>query len=105
MGAFAIENIRTAMENGARHVTVVCRRHGTVCTKIIDYLNFATPYDENFQHDNKSDMRNMMFWKKFYDQSGATQPECWMGKINMTGTPLVFPIYGSSATIWEKLQH
>ena len=85
MGAFAVENARTALEGGASHVTVVCRRHGTVCPKIIDYLNFSTPYDENFEHDKKSNMRNMIFWKKTYDQSGATQPECWMGKIKHTG--------------------
>lgn len=85
MGAFAVENVRTALENGADHVTVVCRRHGTVCPKIIDYLNFATPYDENFLHDRKSNIRNMMLWKKLYDLSGATQPECWMGKIKHEG--------------------
>ncbi len=34
MGAFAVENARTALENGAAHVTVVCRRHGTVCPKV-----------------------------------------------------------------------
>ncbi len=85
MGAFAIENARTALEAGARHVTVVCRRHGTICPKIIDYLNFATPYDEDFKHDKKSNMRNMMYWKKLYDLSGATQPECWMGKVKHDG--------------------
>ena len=85
MGAFAAENARTALESGARHVTVVCRRHGTICPKIIDYLNFATPYNENFQHDNKSNIRNMMLWKKLYDLSHATQPECWMGKIKHEG--------------------
>ncbi len=85
MGAFAVENARTALENGAEQVTVVCRRHGTVCPKIIDYLNFATPYDENFLHDRKSNIRNMMLWKKLYDLSGATQPECWMAKIKHEG--------------------
>ena len=85
MGAFAVENARTALEGGASHVTVVCRRHGTVCPKIIDYLNFTTAYDENFKHDKKSNMRNMLFWKKLYDQSGAVQPECWMGKIKHDG--------------------
>jgi hypothetical protein len=85
MGAFAIENARTALEAGARHVTVVCRRHGTICPKIIDYLNFATPYDDAFKHDKKSNMRNMMYWKKLYDLSGATQPECWMGKVKHDG--------------------
>ena len=85
MGAFAIENARTALEAGARHITVVCRRHGTICPKIIDYLNFATPYDDHFKHDKKSNMRNMMYWKKLYDLSGATQPECWMGKVKHDG--------------------
>ncbi len=85
MGAFAVENVRTALEAGARYVTVVCRRHGTVCPKIIDYLNFSTPYDERFEHESKSNIRNMMLWKKLYDMSGATQPECWMGKIKHTG--------------------
>jgi hypothetical protein len=85
MGAFAVENARTALVGGANHVTVVCRRHGTVCPKIIDYLNFTTPYDENFKHDRKSNMRNMLLWKKLYDRSGATQPECWMGKIKHQG--------------------
>ena len=85
MGAFAVENSRTALEGGARKVTVVCRRHGTVCPKIIDYLNFASPYDENFKHYKKDNMRNMLLWKKLYDRSGATQPECWMGKVKHDG--------------------
>ncbi|MGB5424540.1 MAG: FAD-dependent oxidoreductase [Desulfobacterales bacterium] len=85
MGAFAVENTRTALEGGAHHVTVVCRRHGTVCPKIIDYLNFVTPYDDAFRHDKKSNLRNMMYWKKLYELSGAKQPECWMGKIKHEG--------------------
>jgi hypothetical protein len=85
MGAFAVENARTALEGGARHVAVICRRHGTICPKIIDYLNFAMPYDEAFRHDKKSNIRNMMYWKKLYELSGATQPECWMGKIKHAG--------------------
>jgi hypothetical protein len=56
-----------------------------VCPKIIDYLNFATPYDDAFRHDKKSNMRNMMYWKKLYELSGATQPDCWMGKIKHDG--------------------
>lgn len=85
MGAFAVENARTALEFGASSVTLVCRKHGTICPKIIDYLNFATPYDANFKHDNRSNFRNMMYWKKLYETSGATQPECWMGKIKHSG--------------------
>jgi hypothetical protein len=26
-----------------------------------------------------------MYWKKLYQLSGATQPECWMGKVKHTG--------------------
>ena len=85
MGAFAIENTRTALVGGARHVTVVGRRHGTICPKIIDYLNFATPYDDSFKHDKKSNMRNMLLWKKLYDLSGATPPECWPAKVKHDG--------------------
>jgi cation diffusion facilitator CzcD-associated flavoprotein CzcO len=85
MGAFAVENVRTALEAGARHVTVVCRRHGTVCPKIVDYLNFATPYDEKLQHERKASVRTMSLWKKVYDLSGATQPECWMAKMKHDG--------------------
>lgn len=85
MGAFAVENARTALEGGAQQVTVLCRRHGTVCPKIIDYLNFTTPYDDAFLHDRKSNMRNMMYWKKLYDLSGAAQPECWMGRLKHDG--------------------
>ena len=85
MGAFAVENVRSALEGGATHVTVVCRRHGTVCPKIIDYLNFATPYDDYFKHDKKSNLKNLMLWKKLYDRSGATQPECWPRKIKHEG--------------------
>lgn len=85
MGAFAIENARTALEGDAEHVTVVCRRHGTVCPKIIDYLNFSSPYNERFEHDRKGNIRNMMLWKRLYELSGATEPECWMEKIKHTG--------------------
>ena len=104
MGAFAVENARTALEAGAEHVTVVCRRHGTVCPKIIDYLNFSTPYDEHFEHDKKSNMRNMMLWKKLYGLSGATEPECWMGKIKHTGHTISVSDLWFVAHYLEKLE-
>lgn len=99
MGAFAVENARTALEAGARHVTVVCRRHGTICPKIIDYLNFATPYDDDFKHPKKSNMLNMMYWKKLYGLSGATEPECWMGEIKHDGHTI------SVSDIWFIAHH
>jgi hypothetical protein len=85
MGAFAVENARTALEAGARQVTVLCRRHGTVCPKIIDYLNFASAYDERFEHERKANIRNMLLWKRLYDLSRAAQPECWMERIKHEG--------------------
>ena len=36
MGAFAMECARTAIEGGAQHVTIVCRRHGTVSICVED---------------------------------------------------------------------
>ncbi len=99
MGAFAVENVRTALEAGASKVTVVCRRHGTVCPKIIDYMNFTTDYDEQFEHDRKGNIRNMMLWKRLYDLSGATQPECWMGKIKHSGHTI------SVSDIWFIAHH
>ena len=37
MGAFAVENARTALEHGAKEVVVVARRHGTICPKARGY--------------------------------------------------------------------
>jgi hypothetical protein len=45
MGAFAIENMRTAFERGAAHVTLLCRRRGTVCPQLVDWLNFIRPWE------------------------------------------------------------
>ena len=41
MGAFAIENTRTALERDALHVSIICRHIGGVCPLVIVYLNFA----------------------------------------------------------------
>ena len=45
MGAFAIENMRTAFERGAAHVTLLCRRRGTVCPQLVDWINFIRPWE------------------------------------------------------------
>eukprot|EP00438_Fugacium_kawagutii_P007442 Skav210451 [mRNA] locus=scaffold1297:211831:216515:+ [translate_table: standard] len=39
-GAFAYENLRTAIEHGARHVTMLGRRSGTTCPKWQSCLRF-----------------------------------------------------------------
>ena len=41
--------------------------------------------NHQFEQYGKSNFRNMMYWKKMYDLSGATQPECWMGKVKHDG--------------------
>jgi methionine synthase II (cobalamin-independent)/thioredoxin reductase len=85
IGAFAVENARTALESGASHVTVVCRRMGTVCPKIIDYANFTADWDENFQHDMKGNAKQFQRWNRLYKQSGAVVPPGWPKQIKPKG--------------------
>jgi thioredoxin reductase len=85
IGAFAVENARTALESGATHVTVVCRRMGTVCPKIIDYANFTADWDENFQHDMKGNAKQFQRWNRLYKQSGAVVPPGWPKQIKPKG--------------------
>lgn len=82
MGAFAIENVRTCLEMGARHVSVVARRRGTSCPQIIDWANFARPFfyedaDENPHHLRAGSMKLFDMWRQAYKVSGAVEPECW----------------------------
>ena len=37
-GAFAVENMRTALENGARHVTLLCRQRHMVFSTFCNWL-------------------------------------------------------------------
>jgi len=91
MGAFAVENARTALESGASHVTVLARRHGTVCPKFIDYINFVhrKSAENTSAHDGAMDTannsKNMFLWRKLYETSHSTMPECWLGKIKHSG--------------------
>src|SRR5690606_296449 len=49
-GAFALENMRADRENGARHVTIVCRRSNLVvsthCNWVINSSDGATPLND-----------------------------------------------------------
>eukprot|EP00613_Pedinella_sp_CCMP2098_P074214 CAMPEP_0171913182 /NCGR_PEP_ID=MMETSP0993-20121228/11575_1 /TAXON_ID=483369 /ORGANISM="non described non described, Strain CCMP2098" /LENGTH=2101 /DNA_ID=CAMNT_0012547131 /DNA_START=37 /DNA_END=6342 /DNA_ORIENTATION=+ len=88
MGAFAIENVRTALEGGAAKVTVVARRHGTICPKMIDYLNFVKPWtcvEGEFKHDVGTNVKQFGCWTKLYAASGATVPECWPKQVKHDG--------------------
>ena len=80
MGAFAIENMRTAFERGAAHVTLLCRRRGTVCPQLVDWLNFIRPWevrDHQPRHATAGDAEVLQAWRAAYDVSGAVRPECW----------------------------
>ena len=80
MGAFAIENMRTAFERGAAHVTLLCRQRGTVCPQLIDWVNFIRPWelrDNLLRHDAAGDAQVLHAWRTAYDTSGAVRPECW----------------------------
>jgi len=85
MGAFAVENVRTALENGAAEVTVVGRRHGTICPKVIDYLNFVKPWDSNYKHETETNVKQFLRWKELYAAAGCTVPECWPKQVKHEG--------------------
>lgn len=46
----------------------------------------------------------MMFWKNLYSKSGATQPECWMGKIKHEGHTISVSDIWFIAHYLKKLQ-
>lgn len=80
MGAFAIENMRTAFERGAAHVTLLCRQRGTVCPQLVDWVNFIRPWemhDHLPRHAAAGDAEVLQAWRAAYDVSGAVRPECW----------------------------
>jgi len=85
MGAFAVENVRTALENGAAEVTVVGRRMGTICPKAIDYLNFVKPWDAHFKHDTTTNVKQFLRWKELYAAAGCVVPECWPKQVKHDG--------------------
>lgn len=87
MGAFATENMRTVLEAGAKQVTILCRRKGTVCPKYIEYINFINKSSDgdDLLHNSVENTHNMVTWRKLYEKSGAKQPECWPGNIKHYG--------------------
>jgi hypothetical protein len=76
-GAFATENARTALELGAKKVTVLSRRRGSVCPLIVDYLNFIRPYDAHFAHDSAGSSKIFHKWRRAFKDCRVTEPECW----------------------------
>jgi NAD(P)-dependent dehydrogenase (short-subunit alcohol dehydrogenase family) len=77
IGAFSVEQVRTAYEHGAAHVTILCRRHGLISPQIVDYLNVVRPYAEDFKHPVSGSGFVVGLWQRVYAKAGATPPECW----------------------------
>jgi len=80
-------------------VTVVARRLGTVCPKMIDYLNFVKPWDGEYRHDTSTNVKQLKAWRSLYQASGAAPPECWPGKIKHDGHTI------SVSDIWFIASH
>jgi len=76
-GAFAFENVRTAVEHGARHVTLLGRRDGTTCPKWIDMLAFLRPLNEQLMTHKSGNMISFECWQNCYKDAGLRSPKCW----------------------------
>jgi thioredoxin reductase len=76
-GAFAFENVRTALEHGARHVTLMGRRDGTTCPKWVDCIAFLRPLSHTFQTKKSGDMISFACWQDCYTDAGLHHPSCW----------------------------
>ena len=80
-------------------MTVVARRLGTICPKIIDYLNFVKPWDAHYRHDTATNVKQLMCWRETYAKSGAATPEVWPSKIKHEGHTI------SVSDIWFVAHH
>ena len=69
--------MRTSLERAARHVHYVCRRRGSVCPQIIDWVNFIRPFDSSFERCAKDDALVFDAWRSVQQDSQARDPECW----------------------------
>lgn len=77
-GAFAFENMRTALEHGAKHVTILGRRAGTTCPKWIDMIAFLRPQDEYHHVGSKvGHVISFQAWRQCYEDAELPTPECW----------------------------
>lgn len=90
MGAFAIECMRTALERGARGVTILARRRGGCSPHLLDWIRFIRPLDPTtFRTDSTGDAIIFSKWTSLYQDSHATRPECWAeGKLKPDGHTL-----------------
>ena len=86
MGAYAIENMRTALEHKASHVVILCRQRGTVSPRAIDWINNVRPHDAEFWRDAAGNVAQLALWRETYMLVGANPPEAWdEGKLKADG--------------------
>ncbi|CAE8613591.1 unnamed protein product, partial [Polarella glacialis] len=76
-GAFAFENLRTAIERGAKQVTILGRRSGTTCPKWIDMIAFLRPLDKYFNTNKSGNIISFDAWRQCYKDACLDTPECW----------------------------
>ena len=68
MGAFALEHMRTALERGAPYCSILCRRRGTVCPQVVDWVNFVRPVNNDFMKDGKLSNAVQLAWGTKYTE-------------------------------------
>ena len=67
VGNFAVEHARHALEKGASHVTIICRRAGLVCPMVIEHLQHRRPVGvDAFDSDAKADEALAGAWARCY---------------------------------------
>jgi len=76
-GAFAFENVRTAIEHGCKKCIMLCRREGTTSPKWIDMLAFLRPLDKDFGTNKAANMISFDVWRDCYVKAGLKTPACW----------------------------
>ena len=112
-GAFAVENLRTCLERGAVHVDILCRRRGTVCPQIVDWVNYVRAVDDNFERDPRDSAAIFAAWSLAYEASSTAKPGCWQRGLmkedghNITISDIFFIAHylGLAATLQAEILH
>ena len=75
MGAYAIENTRNGLEQGALDVRILCRRRGTVCPKAVDACNYMRPMiNGGLTRPHAGDTVLWESWVRCYESTAAEKP-------------------------------
>jgi hypothetical protein len=86
MGAYAVENMRTALEQNATFALVLCRQRATVSPRPNDWINQVRPIDGDFRRHPGGDTVQFGLWVKCYSACRAISPVCWReGRLKPDG--------------------